>query len=493
VITLAQDGIDRTGFKLARQYNLPKSLKMPGSSKEVRNGHQSRKLLRFVPVLCIGVLLLNTYLLYKGSYFWGWDFTNLYNMQQESFPHMIGDVVNPVSSLTRPIGLMCYWLLFRFFDLNPAAYHGLAHSLHAANTVFIYFILKRLTESRPGAAIGAMLFASQAVFARIYWNFGTIFEIVAAFFFFVGILLWISERRGWLHVVVASLVLLLAVKGKEMALTLPLIWLSYDLLLRNNMERRMAAHWVLPGGLALWYGLITAAPFRGVLTSHPYYMSIKGSTLASGFEIYFNMLFKTNFSWQIWCIGFVALLLLFALLRSRLALFFQLYVFITFLPVIFLVNHRCDFYWYLPFLGLCGLAAILAKAVAGVIETRNPPWLAEGGAYAVFALLCWGSFLLHEEGTRKQRSWVRDHENEYRAFVKGLRALPPPAKGETIFFDSHPSLFNERDLIMATQVAFHRTDLQAKLVATFPSEARYRLRFQKSRLIVLPGANREKQ
>jgi hypothetical protein len=67
----------------------------------------------------------------------------------------------------------------------------------------------------------------------------------------------------------------------------------------------MAAHWVLPGGLALWYGLIKAAPLRGVLTSHPYYMSIKGSILASGFEIYFNMLFKTNFSWQIWCIGFV--------------------------------------------------------------------------------------------------------------------------------------------------------------------------------------------
>jgi hypothetical protein len=282
-----------------------------------------------------------------------------------------------------------------------------------------------------------------------------------------------------------------------MALTLPLIWLSYDLLLRNNMERRMAAHWLLPCGLALLYGLCHAAEYTTLLlpshSSVPYHMTINGSTLAHGFGLYFNMLLVTNFPWQSWSLGFVALLLVSAFLRNRLALFFQSYLFITFLPVIFLVSHRFAFYWYLPFLGVSGLAAILAKAVVGVIETRSPRWLAEGGAYAVFALLCWGSFLLHEQANRPARSWMRDRANEHRAFVAGLRALPPPPKGETIFFDSHPSLFGETLLLTATRVTFRRTDLQAKLVATFPSEARYCLRFRESRLIALRAANREKQ
>jgi hypothetical protein len=468
-------------------------LKTSGSSKEVRGGRQSPKILHFIPLLCLGVLLLNTYRLYKVGYFFRDDFNNLYWVQQESFAHLIGHIVNPIPSYFRPTGMLCYWVLFRFFDLNPAAYHWLAWSLHAANTAFVYFILKRLTESRPGAAIGAMLFANQIVFADIYWNFGTIFEIVSAFFSFAGILLWTSERRGWLHVVVASLLLLLAVKGKEMAFTMPLIWLSYDLLLGSKMERRMVAHWLLPSGLTLLYALSYAAAVMTVLpilspshSSLPYYMSINGSTLARGFGIYFNMLLRTNFPWQSWCIGFVALLLVFAFLRNRLALFFQSYLFITFLPVIFLVNHRFAFYWYLPFLGVSGLAAILAKTVAGVIETRSPHWLAEGGAYAVFALLCWGSFLVQKEVTGPQRSWLRDHANENRAFVTGLRALPPPPKGETIFFDSHPSLFDERLLRTATRVAFRRTDLGAKLVTEFPPEARYRLRFEESRLVQLP-------
>ena len=297
----------------------------------------------------------------------------------------------------------------------------------------------------------------------------------------------------------ASLALLLAIEGKEMALTMPIIWLSYDLLLRKNMVRRMAAHWILPSALALlrptrlvwlWYGLSNAAAIRGDLTSDPtsdpYYMSITGSTLASGFGIYFNMLLGTNFPWQNWCIGFVLLLLVFALLRNRLALFFQSYVIIAFLPVIFLINHRFEFYWYLPFLGVSGLAAMLVKTVVVPIETRNPHWLVECGASVVFILLCWGTFLVHEEANRPQRSWERALTGEYRAFVTGLRALPAPPPGETIFFDSQPSLFDEDVLLSATQVALGRTDVHTKLVAEFPPEARYRLRFQESHLVQLP-------
>jgi hypothetical protein len=448
---------------------------------------RSPNLLRLVPVLCIAVLLLNTFRLYKsGAYFWLDDFNNLYWVQRTSLAQMIGHMVNPVSAYFRPTGMMCYWLLLRFFDLNPTAYHCLAWSLHTANTALVYFVLKRLTESRAAAAVGAMLFASQTVFASIDWDFGTIFEIVAAFFSFVGLLLWTSERRGWWPVMIASLALLLAMKGKEMAVAMPLVWVSYDLLGRKNMERRMAAHWLPPIGFALLYGLAKTAAMKGVVPGDPYYMSINGATLASGFGTYFNMLFTTNFRWQTWCMGFVTLVLVFTLLRNRLALFFLSYVFITFLPVIFLINHRFAFYWYLPFLGVCGLAAVLAMRIYSAIETRNPQWLAKGGACAIFAFLCWSSFLVHKEANRPLRSWVKARANEYRAFVTGLRALPSPPRGETIFFDSHPSHFDQLHLLSATQVALRRTDLDVKLVTEFPSEARYRLRFNESRLIQLP-------
>jgi hypothetical protein len=452
----------------------------------VCTGRYGRKLLRFISVLCVGILLLNTYGLYKFAYFGSDAFNNLYWAQRESFTHIIGYILNPVSSYFRPVGMMYYWLFLRFFDLSPAAYRWLMWSLHAANTALVYFILKRLTRARPGAAIGAMLFASQAVFAEIYWNFGAVFELIAGLFSFAAILLWTSERRSWLQVLLASLALLLAVKSKEMAVSMPVIWFSYDLLLRRDMKRMMAAHWVLPGGLAVWYGLSHALAMRGIAANDPYHMSIDWSILASGFATYFNVLCGTELPWQIWWIASLVILLVFVLLRSRLALFFQLYVFVTFLPVIFLVNHRVALFWYFPFLGVCGFAAILANAVACVINGRNPRWLAETGSLTVFALLCWATFLLHEAANRPQRSWVSDVADEYHAFVSGLRALPPPPRGETIFFDSLPPHFEETVLLTAAQVALRRTDLHTKLVSEFPPEARYRLRFQKSHLIQLP-------
>jgi hypothetical protein len=462
-------------------------LKTFAPSKKIAVVLRALAIWRLVPVLCVGVLLLNTFRLYKGgAYFWLDDFNNLFWAQRASFAQMLGQIVNPVPVYFRPVGMMCYWLLLRLFGLNSAAYHWLAWSLHIANTALVYFVLKRFTNSRAGAAVGAMLFASQPVFADLYWDFGTIFELVATFFSFIGILLWTTERRNWWHVILASLALLLAMKGKEIAIATPLAWLGYDLLLRKNMVPRLAVHWALPIGLALWYGLAKAWAMRGVVPTDPYYMSITAPAFAAGLRAYCNLLFRTNFPWQSWFIGLGMFLLLCLLLRSRLALFFEFYIFITFLPVIFLINHRYAFYWYLPFLGMAGLVAILAKEVADLIETRNPRGLAKAGEYSVFAMLCWAMFLVHKESNRPQRSEIRNRANEYRAFITGLRALPEPPRDETIYFDSRPSLFNEGLLLSATQVAFGRTDLRAKLVSEFPPEARYRLRFQQSRLTQFP-------
>src|SRR5438067_4396264 len=244
-----------------------------------------------IPALCVAILLLNTFRLYKFAYFGADAFNNLQAEQTESLGNLIRAIVNPVSLYFRPIGMLYYWLFLRFFDLDAGVYRWLMWSLHTANTALAYFLFKRVIGSRAGAAVGTMLFASQAVFADVYFNFGAIFELLACLFCFVALLLWTSDKRTWPRVVLATIALFLSLKSKEMAVTMPLVFALYDLLFRRGMQPGMMLHWIAPGALATCFAISKVSNMSNPLPQQPYYMSIKAATFADGVSEYFNALF----------------------------------------------------------------------------------------------------------------------------------------------------------------------------------------------------------
>lgn len=455
----------------------------PGFTPAAGTTHLKQTAIRFLPLLSVAALLLATFRLYSYSYFWLDDFNALYQVQTQSAAQMMGHLLNPASSFFRPAGMMVYWLMFRLFDLNSNFYHYLAWSIHAANTALVYVLLKRITRSVPGAAIGGMLFASQTAFSDIYWNFGDISHLLSAFLMLAGILLWMDDRRSWTRVLLCFLLFFLALKAKEVAVILPASWLLVDILVRRKFSLKMTAPLLIPAGFGLWYGLRKTSEMGSPLPSHPFYMDLKWVTLGRGYGTYFNNLFDTHFRWQLWAIGFTALLLLLVWRRNREALFFQLHVFVAFLPVIFLVNHRDAFYWYIPFVGLSGLAALFVKALLKRVEPKVPVRIAIPVANIAFMLLCWGTYVAERNGSQARRLWQQQIATDYRGIVQSLRSMPPPSENETIFFDSYPPYFLAGDLLFVSQVALQRTDIDAKL-ATEPSPSvRYRLHFQNSQLV----------
>jgi len=420
--------------------------------------------LRYVPALCLALLLIFTFRLYTYAYFWLDDFNNLYWVQQLTLGEAFGHVISPSAQYFRPIGMFVYWVALRLFDRDPLPYHLLMWGLHALNVALVYAVLKRFTESRAGAWVGAMLYAYPAVFNDIFWSFGTIFELTGAALFFAGMLVWQRKQRT-IFVVLAALVLFFfALKAKEMAITLPAIWLAQDLLLRRPSRWRDLSVIVLPGLLGVWYGLQKVTEMRAPDPTQPYYMDFRGTVMGSGFGFYFNTLFTTHIRWEQWSVGFAALLLLFLLLRWRLAAFFQIYVFVTFLPLIFLINHRDPFYWYFPMLGVCGLAALLTRELTSWLASRIPEGrLAPCGAF-VFAVLCLGMYISSRDATEPHRVWQEGIAKSYRDFVEGVQSLPSPQLGETLLFTSMLEYFDVYSLKYACQLALRRTDIDAKLI-----------------------------
>ncbi len=117
----------------------------------------------------------------------------------------------------RPIGLVFYWIVFRLAGWNPAPWHLCSLILHAANTLLLFTLLRRLFSSAFTPALGALIFAWHgAHIEAVCWT-AAAFDLLAAFFVLVTL---IANRYSAL---LACLTAVLACLSKESAYCLPLL------------------------------------------------------------------------------------------------------------------------------------------------------------------------------------------------------------------------------------------------------------------------------
>src|SRR5262249_39364116 len=195
---------------------------------------------RGVRVIMVGVnalLLAYVVCVWRFSYFWLDDFNNLFWVQRESGWSMLWHNINPASDFFRPFGMLFYWICLHAFHLHALPYHVVAWSLHIINTCLLYLLLRRIVGSRFGAAVGALLFGFRVNFADIYWSFGFIFELLANLLMFLALLVHTRRQRSYAAAVATLALTILAIKSKEMAITLPAVLLLYDICLGKPFDR----------------------------------------------------------------------------------------------------------------------------------------------------------------------------------------------------------------------------------------------------------------
>src|SRR5262249_17867090 len=137
----------------------------------------------------IALVLFTGLRLYNFTYFWLDDFNNVYWIRRVSLLDLIGHTVNPASLFFRPLGMLVYWILFRFAGLNAVPYHLLSWTLHAINTMLVFLLLRHATKSQYAAGLGVLFFAFRTNFGDIYWSFANIFQLLALGLVLLGILL----------------------------------------------------------------------------------------------------------------------------------------------------------------------------------------------------------------------------------------------------------------------------------------------------------------
>jgi hypothetical protein len=456
------------------------------------NDRRLALLMRAVILISVGAVLGMAFYEYSFSFFYLDDLNNISLARFETAGSLTGYLFDPMGAYFRPLGMVVYAAFWRLFDLTPFPYHAFAWLLHAVSTLLVFLIARRLVGSTYAGGVAAVLFAFEAAYADVLWNFGDIFEILCGCLFFLA--LWIYMKAGDTipGLLAVPVVFFFAMSGKEMAVTLPAVILLYELLVRPGKVKPL---WLV-GRIAVvslgairffasFGGSMLKANVGGMSPSDPYYLEFSWDAVRTGYTWYLNGLFFVDWRWTTWLAVTVALGIALVLRRSWIGVFCIALVYVALSPVVLLVNHRVDFFWYIPFLGVACLAALAVRAARDLALWKLSWRTSAYVGIPLFALCAGLHYFYQRELERPSREWAKDLTKEYRAFVTGLRGLPELASQKVVYFATPPRHFEKNSLSSALRVAFDRDGISAEVVTGSPPPGAYLVRYVQSELKVV--------
>ncbi|PYK50901.1 MAG: hypothetical protein DME20_03290 [Verrucomicrobia bacterium] len=171
-------------------------------------------------------------------------------------------IVRPIG---RPAGALYYLPLYHFFSLNPQPYRVVQVSILAASIPMVYYLTRLLASCRSVAFLAVLALCYHAQLANLVFVGSFIYDVLCGFFYFAALTYYIHIREREIALRPTQLLgclalYICALNSKEMAVTLPVIILVYELLkYYHQSERQKFRRWILhDASPALTAGVITA-------------------------------------------------------------------------------------------------------------------------------------------------------------------------------------------------------------------------------------------
>ncbi len=154
------------------------------------------------------------------------------------------------SNYYRPLMHIVYMFNYHLFGLNPWGFHLVNILFHCGAAVLVFLVIWRLLpEQRASVSsvylsppfIAALLFATHPIHTEAVTWIAGLPDVTFTFFYLLSFYLYISFREGSRRSYIFSLLTFsVATLFKEPALTLPLILVAYDYLLKGSDETLFA-------------------------------------------------------------------------------------------------------------------------------------------------------------------------------------------------------------------------------------------------------------
>jgi hypothetical protein len=335
-------------------------------------------------------------------YLSGDDLMNMYQSWRLPYGRILLDNLFYFTSAYRPMGALVYRVIFDLAGTDALPFRLLCFGLILANLYLLYRTAAIISTQEAGLL--AALFASyNSGFIDLYYNSGTIYDLLCFTFYFLALRLYVKIRQQGRPLKPGALLTILifyicALNAKETAVTLPVILFFYELTLGRDSQ---VTYLRWRGWPVVVSALLTVPFVMGKLSSASPLMGNEAYRLHLGLRTYFRalrhyveifILPPTGLSMTAFALGIV-LLGVVAIAGKRYLLFAWLFFLITPLPVAF-IGLRGGYAIYISTFGLALLVAgtIVEFREALIRHFRNrfgilrKGWL-QGGTFAVCLLV----------------------------------------------------------------------------------------------------------
>lgn len=142
----------------------------------------------------------------------------------------------------RPLAFLSLAADWQFWARSAAGYHATALLLHAANTLFVFVLARRLMKPSAALAAAALFAVHPSGHEAAIWV-SSRFDLMATAWLLLGLI--VLRRTAWLADAMAALAFFAAVLSKESALALPVVAAAYIVLRQQASGRRLLVQLLL--------------------------------------------------------------------------------------------------------------------------------------------------------------------------------------------------------------------------------------------------------
>jgi hypothetical protein len=359
------------------------------------------------------------------------------------------------SPFYRPMGSVWYRAIFAFAGFNPVPFVIVNLLILAANVWLTYCVSRRLAGSKEAAVLAAFLISFHSRFAQLYFDLGFVYDVLCYFFYFAALLFYIrirSEQRAlktW-EIAAFAVLYICTLNAKEIALTLPLFLVIYELLYQSLSLRSLYSLWrwsktygrpiLLTGVLSIAFVIGRASGTESLLTNTAYQPVFSWERFMATSEGFLNSLFFQTDRLHASAVLLIWSILLAAAWASRSAAlkFAWLFLMLSVLPIAFIPPRGAPQY-YVPFFGWVLYAATALVQSSRWVFRRLPMHMAEHRAAAVFLVVGGVMWMLNSRSSWLDVPSVSLEGELFRSIVDQVHQLRPVLRrGSRVLFLDDP-------------------------------------------------------